>query len=251
MSLRNKTLLVDADIVAYQFAVVNQDEYIWDEETTSKVTDLDRALEQVDYFIEGLMKTTKASKALFCFSSSPNFRYSVLPTYKHNRTGEKPELYSEVRAYIEDKYECKTKPNLEADDVLGILSTLNPEQMVIATIDKDLMQIQGHHYNWRKDEYVYVTQEQADRFFYRQILMGDPTDGYSGCPYIGVKRAEDILIQAVVDEKSIWEAIVEAYEAKGLTEEYALQQARVARILRAEDYDFENQEVILWAPKKK
>ena len=173
MSLKNKTLLVDADIVAYQFAVVNEQEYEWDEETTSKALDLDGALEAVDYFIKRLMVTTKASKALFCFSSSPNFRYDVLPTYKHNRTGEKPELYSEVRAYIEDNYPCKVKPTLEADDVMGILSTLNPEQMVIATIDKDLMQIQGHHYNWRKDEYVYVTQEQADKFFYKQIILRD------------------------------------------------------------------------------
>lgn len=248
--MKNKTLLVDADIVAFQFSVVNEEEYIWDEDTTSKALDLNRALEQVDYFIEELMKTTKASNALFCFTSSPNFRYSVLPTYKHNRKGkEKPELLIPIREYIIDKYESKLKPTLEADDVMGILSTLNPDKMVIATIDKDLKQIAGHHYNWRTGEYEYITEDRAERFFYKQILMGDPTDGYKGCPYIGKKRAEKILIQADADEVDWWEAIVEAYEAKGLTEEDALQQARVARILQATDWDFEKEEVILWTPK--
>jgi len=242
-----KTLLVDADIVTYQFAVVNENEIQWDEDTTSKTVNLDRALFQIDNFMKNIKKKTKASKALMCFSSiEPNFRYSVLSTYKHNRIKEKPELFMEVRKYIEENYYYRMMPKLEADDVMGILSTLNPEQMVIATIDKDLLQIQGHHYNWRKDEYVYITQEQADKFFFKQILKGDPTDGYSGVPYIGEKRAEDILIKALADEEDIWEAILEAYEAKNLTEEDALQQARVAKILRAEDYDFEKEEVILW-----
>lgn len=247
--MKNKTLLVDADIVAFQFAVVNQEEYVWDEDTSSTSLDLGTAIEQVDYFIKELMKTTRASDALFCFTSSPNFRYDVLPTYKHNRKGkEKPELLKDIRKHIEDNYKTKVKPTLEADDVIGILSTLNPDQMVIATIDKDLKQIAGHHYNWRKDKYEYITQEQADRFFYKQILKGDPTDGYSGCPYIGEKRAEKILIDAKAEGVDLWEAIVAAYEAKNLTEEDALQQARVARILRAEDWDFKKEEVILWKP---
>ena len=42
--------------------------------------------------------------------------------------------------------------------------------------------------------------------------------------------------------------IAKAYDKAGLSEEYALQQARVARILRAEDYDFHNKQVKLWRP---
>ena len=39
------------------------------------------------------------------------------------------------------------------------------------------------------------------------------------------------------------------YVKAGLSENVAIQQARVARILRAEDYDFRNKQPILWSPK--
>jgi DNA polymerase-1 len=45
-----------------------------------------------------------------------------------------------------------------------------------------------------------------------------------------------------------WAAIVEAFEDKELTAEDALQQARVARILRPLDWDEEAQKPILWGP---
>lgn len=91
--------------------------------------------------------------------------------------------------------------------------------------------------------------EEANRYFFMQVLTGDPTDGYKGCPGIGPKRAEKILEGVnVLDEKEAWRAVVGAYASKGLTEEEALQQARVARILRHTDYDLEKEEVILWEP---
>jgi len=43
---------------------------------------------------------------------------------------------------------------------------------------------------------------------------------------------------------------VDAYKAKGETEYEALLTARLARILRDGDYDFDTHEVTLWTPKK-
>jgi hypothetical protein len=45
-----------------------------------------------------------------------------------------------------------------------------------------------------------------------------------------------------------WDTVVEAYEKAGLTEDDALVTARLARILRAEDYDGVN--IKLWEPKR-
>ena len=73
--------------------------------------------------------------------------------------------------------------------------------------------------------------------------MGDATDGYSGCPGIGPKTAEKVLEQGCD-----WATVVGCFKAKGLSEEAALIQARVARICHAKDYDFEKKEVILWNP---
>ena len=46
----------------------------------------------------------------------------------------------------------------------------------------------------------------------------------------------------------MWQSVIDAYKSKGYTEEDALRNARMARILRAEDYDFKNKEVKLWKP---
>ena len=239
-------LLVDGDIVLYQCATVNQEEFVWDEDTTSESLDLENAKLEFDASIASLIDKTKTTQAIICFSDSPCFRYDVLPSYKHNRVDiEKPKLYYDLRDYALSEYTCKVKPKLEADDVLGILATLRPHKYVVASIDKDLMQIPGVHYNWKHNERKVITPAEGDYWFYTQILTGDPTDGYSGCPGIGPKRAERALAKCRTEEE-YWTAIVKTYESKGFKEEDALVQARVARILRKDDYDFKKKEVILW-----
>ena len=45
-----------------------------------------------------------------------------------------------------------------------------------------------------------------------------------------------------------WATVVKAFESKGLTEEDALLNARLAKILTHEDYDAKRQEPKLWTP---
>lgn len=130
--------------------------------------------------------------------------------------------------------------------IMGILSThpkLVPGKRIIVSEDKDLQTIPGWIWNPAKDAKPrYISEEQADYFHLYQTLVGDTTDGYKGCPGIGKTKAPGIL------QEGGWEAVRSAYARKGLTEEDALLQARVARICRASDYDFKKQEVILWNP---
>lgn len=241
-------LLVDADILCYQLACVHEIAYVWDHVNTSKVINRYQAQLGIDTFIRSLLRSTEVSEATFCFTSAPNYRYEVLPTYKHHRKHkEKPILLGELREYIARKYRTKTKPRLEADDVMGILATISPGKYIIASIDKDLLQIPGLHYNWKTEDLKEISPEEADFFFYRQVLMGDPSDGYKGCPGIGQKKSLSILEDVEPDD--YWDVIVKTYESKGLTEEDALVQARVARILRKTEWDFENNVHKLWEPK--
>ena len=77
-----------------------------------------------------------------------------------------------------------------------------------------------------------------------QTMAGDNTDGYSGVPGVGVKKAEKIF-----SEKGYtWKAVVETFEEKDMTEEDALVNARLARILTTDDYDHDKREPILWQP---
>lgn len=256
---KDQTLLIDGDILLYRFACTNEFKITWDEELTSQVMNLGGAQFDASMFIERMTERLHTEDVVIIFSGKNNFRYGVLPSYKHNRVGlEKPALYSQLKEYLVSNYETLEKETLEGDDVMGIKATRSPGQFIIATIDKDLQQIPGELYNWNTEVFQKITHEEADRFFYKQILMGDSCDGYTGCPGIGPKRAETILDEAMEHCRDCesgyspasfyWDAIKRAYESKNLTAADALQQARVARILRASDYDFNLKQPILWAP---
>lgn len=239
-------LLVDGDILLYQFAFTNEFTLQWSELVESKVIRPDRAVFEVDDFVMGLLEKTKCSEYVVCLSDDRNFRYLVLESYKSNRTSERPELYTVIRKHFIDKHPTKSVPFLEADDVMGILSTKHPGKYVVASIDKDMKTIPGLLFNWNKDTHVKTIKKlEADFHWMFQTLTGDTVDGYKGCPGIGPVKAAAIL-NGSRDLADMWNRVVETYLLKGLTEEDALAQARLARILRASDYDFKKKEVILW-----
>ena len=122
-------------------------------------------------------------------------------------------------------------PTLEADDAMGIYATSH-EDCVICSPDKDMRQIPGELYDLK--EQTTITKSEGLKWHLIQTLAGDQTDGYAGVPGIGVKRA----VQLFEEHGYNWKTVVDAFEAKGLTEEDALTNARLAKILTASDYDF-------------
>ena len=132
-------------------------------------------------------------------------------------------------------------PTLEADDAMGIYATLHADN-VICSPDKDMRQIPGKLYDL--DEVKDVTPEEGKQWHYIQTLAGDQTDGYSGVPGIGVKRA----IALFEEHGYNWSTIVQAFKEKDLDEDVALMNARLAKILTVDDYDLEQERPILWTP---
>lgn len=243
-SKKGPLLLVDADVLAYQAVHAAGGTIDWGDDVVSDMGDLGAAKDFIDKSFDDLMGTLFASSFRPALSDRKhNWRKDVLPTYKHNRTP-KPPMLGPVRKYIVAKHGGVIVPSLEGDDVLGIWATLPKyRSAIIVSIDKDLKTIPARIYNPGRDEIVTVTPEEADRFHLTQTLTGDQVDGYKGCPGIGPVKAAEILAGGLD-----WSAVVAAYEAKGLTEEDALVQARVARILRADEYDFAKREPVLWTP---
>ena len=86
--------------------------------------------------------------------------------------------------------------------------------------------------------------EEGRNWHYIQTLAGDQTDGYSGVPGIGVKRAVAIFEK----DGYTWETIKNTFAAKDLEEDVALMNARLAKILTKGDYDFDSASPILWTP---
>jgi DNA polymerase-1 len=250
---KDRTLLIDGDIVLYKFACTHYEVIEWDEGIESEVEKFDEAVWKMEGFIKSLLKHTGCIRYRLCFTGDFNFRYLVMDSYKHNRADmEKPELHAPLKEYLMERHKYYEWKWLEADDVMGILSTGVPGKYIIATIDKDLKQIPGMHYNWNHpdDGVVNVSPLDADKLFYQQILTGDPTDGYKGCPGVGKVKAQKIVNKFTFDmpNEERWELVMKPFEHRGIPEEYALMQARVARILRSTDYDKARRKPILWHP---
>jgi DNA polymerase-1 len=118
-----------------------------------------------------------------------------------------------------------------------------------------------------------ISETEADYWHMYQTLVGDTSDGYPGCPGVGKVGAAEFLEKPYVwlsyehvfksgprkgmtetrwkqqPTTNVWEGVVSQYAKAGLTEDDAVRQARLARILRWSDWDQEKKVPILWTPK--
>lgn len=259
------TLLIDADITAYKIASANETRINWgpDEDTGEPITshsfteDFEELKPQLKREIDEMMEATKADEFIICLSDDNyNWRKKVLPSYKqHRKDSVRPEWLYPAKDYLAEAFPSYRKPTLEADDVMGILSThpkLIAGRKIIVSEDKDMKTIPGWLYNPRKDTKPRLVEPlEANLYHMEQTLTGDATDGYKGCPGAGPKAFLKLLEGwEEGDWIDLWDRIVSVYESKGLSEKDAITQARVARICRHTDYDFKKKEVLLWTPPK-
>jgi DNA polymerase-1 len=248
-----RILLIDGDIVAYMFAAASEQTIDWGDGVVTCSANLDTAKLNVDEHITGLLEELKATEYAVALSDPDvNFRKSIYPPYKsHRKDVRQPIIRRALEEYLVEKHHAKRKPGLEGDDVLGIMAT-NPKlfpkhDKIIVSDDKDMQTVPCKLYRLGKMQRV--EPHHADYFHLYQTLTGDPTDGYPGLPNVGPVKAQAILCGKPEEgPEVVWSLVVEAYEKRGLTEADALVQARCARILRHEDYDYKRKEPILWHP---
>ena len=242
------TALIDADVLAYQAAAAGEKPINWGDGLWTLHSYEDEVLATFESKLAQILSNVKAKDYILAFTAPDNFRYSVLPSYKGNRTDKrKPLLLAWVKEAAMAAHPSYLKPTLEGDDCLGILATCGRyKNPVICSIDKDMKTIPGTYYDFGTDITHVISEAEADWWHMYQTLVGDATDGYKGCPGVGDVGARKVLAL----EGDMWANVVAAYEKAKLNEEVAIQQARVARICRATDFDFNKKEVILWSPKK-
>jgi len=198
-------------------------------------------------------------------SGQNNFRKDIatIKGYKSDRTADLPIHYQVVRNYLTDTWGAEVIDGWEADDEVSIrarrLATEGVE-FCIATIDKDLDQIPGLHYDYRQHVFYDIDEEYAETFFWEQVLSGDSTDSIQGCYKIGTTIAKRLVAEwreGLSEEGysrisfQFWPCVLAVYEEvmtkypdkypEGMTaEEAALETARLVYILQ-----FEGE---LWAP---
>lgn len=150
-----------------------------------------------------------------------NFRHAIAKQapYKGNRKQPRPYHYQNIRDYMVAYQGAQIVETREADDELSIRAARYREQGIpyaIASIDKDLDQIPGRHYDYAKKVVYTVSAEDGRRAFWIQALAGDPTDNIPGAWKIGPTRAAGVVDNAIAsggDDSHIFSLIVGSYTA--------------------------------------
>jgi len=182
-------LLIDGDPIVYRIGFACQKK---DKETGLVTADPEsHTLRSCKVFLTQLINKTEADIYKIYLTGKGNFRYKVREDYKANRKGtDKPVHYQLVRDYLVSNFAAQVVDGMEADDAVALEQT---SDTVIATIDKDLLMVEGKHYNYGKGTWATVSAEEGEYFFYKQMLTGDKVDNIIGIRGIGEKKASKIL----------------------------------------------------------
>jgi len=235
-------LLIDADFIVYKSCAAAETELDFGDDVILVTSNFSDALSATRRELNRIQnKFGSFSSVILFFSDSINFRKKILPDYKGHRNRKKPCGYKRVIQELKKEFKVIIMPTLEADDSMGIYATQYPGNVIVSP-DKDMRQIPGKLYNL--DETFTVSPEEGAAWHLIQTMAGDQTDGYGGIAGIGVKRAEGLLEKHGYS----WKTVVNAFKDKDLSEEIALMNARLARILTVDDYDLDKKRPKLWSP---
>ena len=226
-------VLVDGDIVAYRAAFATQD--LFPEDATGKVDEL------IGYILSETIDLPfpTASEFEVYLTGRGNFRYDIAKSheYKGNRKSvEKPIHLPTTRHWLEQKYSAIVSEGEEADDLISKRAAELDYNCVVASIDKDMLQLPCWHYNFGRGEWSKVGEFEGLKFFYTQILTGDTADNIVGLFRVGPVKAGKILSDCKTED-DLWEAVVKAYDGDL---ERVVENARLLWLRRRQDE--------LWTP---
>jgi hypothetical protein len=220
-------VLIDGDIIGYRIGFSTEEE-------NEKIV-----VSRVATFIETMLwEDLDAETYQGYLTGSGNFRNDIARTapYKGNRTAPKPKHLQFIRDYLVSAWDFRISEGQEADDSIAIAHVENNYESIIASIDKDFLQLRGNHWNFVKKEMTFVTGEEALLNFYRQVLTGDRVDNIIGLKGIGPVKADKILAHCA-SEADMYSACVEAY---GGEESRVIENCRLLWLRREADQ--------LWQP---
>lgn len=198
---------IDGDIVAYRMAAsADSNGYSFQ----SAAANVDRMIEDI---IHEAMDFPEQDDFVVYLTGRGNFRYDIAKAapYKGNRSGKpKPVYLTDLRIYMQDKWQAILSEGEEADDLISKAVTQEGPTSCVASIDKDMLQLNCWHYNFVKRQWKFVEEFEGLHFFYSQILMGDNADNIRGIDGVGPLRAEMIL-KGCETEEDLYKRCLEAY----------------------------------------
>lgn len=199
--------LIDMDLVVFRCAASAEND------------EFGIAIYRAEELLDNILTKVEATSYKAYLSSSSNFRKEIYPEYKAHRTAQKPIHLASLREYAVDKMNAVIAPEgLEADDMLGIDQDKQDGTTTICSLDKDLLQIPGHHFQWeigtttwnKPDTFLTQSELEGYRLFYEQCIKGDATDNIKGIPKMGKVRATKEL-EGCTTELEMFNKVRELY----------------------------------------
>lgn len=201
--------LIDGDLISFRCAASAEEE-------PESI-----ALLRTDKLIRDILEATKAESYQCFLTGSNNFRKEINPEYKANRKDKPlPKHLNACREFLVVEWKSKVTDGIEADDALGIQQELynrvnhsmllenqlvGCKQTVICSLDKDLLQIPGMHYQWpiynREGMFHNVLYLDGLKHFYKQMLIGDVSDNIKGVDGIGKVKASKLVDNCETEEE--------------------------------------------------
>jgi len=174
--------------------------------------------------------------------------FTPLPGYKAGRVGAKrpPNVEALLEKALDELENTIASDGCEADDYAYRMKVDDPENVVIACIDKDILPGTPTgsvgHVNFNRREMVYTSEDEAKRFYYIQCMMGDSSDGIPGIYGCGIVKASKVIPKWKSHEDA-WRRTLDKFTKEGYTEEYAVLMMRLVNLSQ-----FDGETVNLWHP---
>lgn len=219
--MKDKIILFDADSLIYQsvYKVITFGEirelYLKEHSKFSiELEILQRGYDRFekiafDIFNEIELKYNITEIKYFFTNCRNNFRKKIDSEYKANRKGKSNKWVNKLREYLIDYLDGSyASEEYEADDLIYYnTQLLDVNDYIICSIDKDLKQIEGLHYDYyqlkkydlegveykERKGFQYVTKKDAENLLFEMMLTGDVSDNIKGIYGIGKKKAEKLL----------------------------------------------------------
>jgi len=151
--------------------------------------------------LDATMKKVYCDEFMMAVGGRDNFRLNMFPDYKNNRhrnPKKQNKFVPMIRQLAVREGLAVFADYREADDYIrtwAIECARTGREYIVCTIDKDLRCIPGKYYNMMKEEMETITEHEAMRLYYEQLIMGDPTDNIPGLPGVGPKTARSLLLR--------------------------------------------------------
>lgn len=185
-----KINIIDADSILYIVCHQKKD----DPELT-----LEQCKLRTDEFLTSIFNLTESTHYVLYLTVGPSFRLYYYPEYKANRKGrEKPKFLDQIKDYLVTKYQAKYYHELESDDCCVItrfryMKEYPDATVFISTPDKDLLNLVGTQYDYKKNVWVETNYGRALEYFWTSMITGDTSDNVKGIPGMGIKGAEKLF----------------------------------------------------------